>query len=234
MASLPPPAPPSLRPPQAHRLCAHPAGDLCQLDTLDVSIATGHHFKHLSLINVVSRYGLAELRTSATAMTARERLERMLARAPFPFQGIQVDGGSEFMAEFEDFCQQRGLRLFVLPTRSPKLNGCVERFQRTHQDDFYGCADDSPDLATLRIRSPTWEVVYNTIRPHQVPGHAHTVRIPSVKLPPPGRGTSPRGVAHVPNQFTLLTTYFLRVYDARKYLCGQLPRGDHAVCYWVS
>jgi transposase InsO family protein len=142
-------------------------GDLGQLDTLDVSLATGPRFKHFSLIDVVSRYGLAELRSTASATTAKDSLERMLERAPFPFRAIQVDGGSEFMAEFEDFCQQRGIHLFVLPPRSPKLNGCVERFQRTHQDDFYSCADEAYNLATLRTQIPDWESVYNTVRPHQ-------------------------------------------------------------------
>src|SRR5208282_905688 len=32
----------------------------------------------------------------------------------FP-SAVQVDGGSEFAAEFEQACQQRGLPLFVLP-----------------------------------------------------------------------------------------------------------------------
>ena len=40
--------------------------------------------------------------------------------------------GSEFMAGFETACQQRGIRLFVLAPHSPKLNGCVERANRTH------------------------------------------------------------------------------------------------------
>jgi hypothetical protein len=35
-------------------------------------------------------------------------------------------------AEFELGCQQRRLHLFVLPPRSPKLNGAVERANRTH------------------------------------------------------------------------------------------------------
>jgi hypothetical protein len=30
-----------------------------------------------------------------------------------------------------------GLRLFVLPPRSPKHNGAVERAQRTHTEEFY-------------------------------------------------------------------------------------------------
>jgi hypothetical protein len=34
---------------------------------------------------------------------------------PFPVKAIQVDGGAEFMAEFESACEKKGLRLFVLP-----------------------------------------------------------------------------------------------------------------------
>jgi len=48
---------------------------------------------------------------------------------------IRRDGGSEFMAQFETACQQRGIQLFVLPPRSPKLNGHVERAQRTHREE---------------------------------------------------------------------------------------------------
>jgi hypothetical protein len=56
---------------------------------------------------------------------------------PFAIRAIQVDGGSEFHAAFEAECQRRALRLFVLPPRSPKLNGAVERAQRTHREEFY-------------------------------------------------------------------------------------------------
>ncbi len=51
------------------------------------------------------------------------------------FRALQVGGGSEFAAEFEFACQQRSLPLFVLPPRSPKLNGHVERAQRTHTEE---------------------------------------------------------------------------------------------------
>ena len=44
---------------------------------------------------------------------------------------------SLFAAEFELACQKRGLHLFVLPPRSPKLNGAVERAHCTHTEEFY-------------------------------------------------------------------------------------------------
>jgi len=34
---------------------------------------------------------------------------------PFPVRALQVDGGSEFEAIFEEECQKRGIKLFVLP-----------------------------------------------------------------------------------------------------------------------
>jgi transposase InsO family protein len=74
---------------------------------------------------------------SASAKNARDFLEKLLERTPFEVKAIQVDGGSEFMAEFEAACQELGIRLFVLPPRSPKLNGQVERAHRSHVQEFY-------------------------------------------------------------------------------------------------
>ena len=51
---------------------------------------------------------------------------------PFPVKAIQVDGGNEFQRDFEHACQEPGLHLFLLLPKSPKLNGHVERAQRTH------------------------------------------------------------------------------------------------------
>ncbi len=55
---------------------------------------------------------------------------------PFP---IRPAGGWRLgvRAELEQACQQRGVRLFVLLPRSPRLDGWVERAQRTHSEEFY-------------------------------------------------------------------------------------------------
>jgi transposase InsO family protein len=90
---------------------------------------------------------------------------------PFPVKAIQVDGGAEFEAIFEEECQKRGIKLFVLPPRSPKLNGAVERAHRTHTEEFYEVTDSSFDLSELREELLEWEQVYNTVRPHQALGY---------------------------------------------------------------
>ena len=75
------------------------------------------------------------------------------------------------MAEFETACETRGIALFVLPPRSPKLHGAVERANRTHTEEFYEVTDAEPDLEAFRTGLRAWETVYNTIRPHQALGY---------------------------------------------------------------
>ncbi len=55
--------------------------------------------------------------------TASEFIDTLQRRMPFDIEAIQVDGGSEFFADFERLCRDKGIRLFVLPPKSPKLNG---------------------------------------------------------------------------------------------------------------
>jgi len=146
-------------------------GDLVQLDTLDVRPLPGVVLKPFTARDVVSRWDVLETYGRATATTATRFLDTVQARMPFPIQALQVDGGSEFQAVFEQACQQRGLRLFVLPPRSPKLNGHVERANRTHTEEFYECYDGDLALPTLRVAQRNWEHTYNHVRPHQALGY---------------------------------------------------------------
>ena len=84
---------------------------------------------------------------------------------------LPVDGGGEFAAQFEAACQARGLQLFVLPPRSPKLNGHVERANRTHTEEFYELTPCSLSIAQLNGQLQAWERTYNTVRPHQSLGY---------------------------------------------------------------
>ncbi len=123
--------------------------------------------RQFTAIDVVTRVAVVGVRATASAGTARDFLEELVARMPFPIQAIQVDGGSEFMAEFETACQEREIALYVLPPRSPKLNGRVERLNGTSRREFWECYDGDLVLSTLQQALHEWEITYNTIRPHQ-------------------------------------------------------------------
>ena len=149
----------------------HLPGDLVQVDTVDLRPLPGVVLKHFTAIDVVSRWDVLRVGTQATAAAATRFLDDLQSRMPFPIRAIQIDGGSEFMAGFEAACQQRGIRLFVLPPRSPKLNGCVERANRTHREEFWDCYDGELDVASAQAALLAWEHRYNTVRPHQALGY---------------------------------------------------------------
>lgn len=142
-------------------------GDLVQLDTLDIRPLPGVILKQFTSSDVLSRWNVLDLHDRATASTATRALDAILKRMPFPVRAVQIDGGSEFMGEFEEACRNRGLHLFVLPPRSPKLNGGVERANRTHRDEFYACSPMRPSVSQLSPLLQSWERTYNTVRPHQ-------------------------------------------------------------------
>jgi len=146
-------------------------GDLVQIDTVEIRPSADHPFKQFTARDVISRWDTLEVRRSATARMASEILDALAERMPFPVRAISVDGGSEFMAEFEADCQARAIRLFVLPPRSPKLHGSVERANRTHTDEFYEVTDAILEPDALGDALLDWEWTYNTIRPHQALGY---------------------------------------------------------------
>lgn len=146
-------------------------GDIVQVDTMDLRPLPGVILKHFTAHDVISKWDVMDAYSTATATTAARFLDSLVERLPFPLKAIQVDGGSEFEAVFETECEKRGFRLFVLPPRSPKLNGGVERAHRTHTEEFYEVTDSSFDLAEIRQSLLEWEHIYNTIRPHQALGY---------------------------------------------------------------
>jgi transposase InsO family protein len=142
-------------------------GDLVELDTLDVRPLPGVILKHFSSYDVVSRWHVLGIYTQATATTAKRFLDDMEGRSPNKIRAIQIDSGSEFQSVFEEECQRRGIILYVLPPRSPKLNGGVERANRTHTEEFYEVTDSDFELADIRAKLLQWEQICNTYRPSQ-------------------------------------------------------------------
>ncbi len=146
-------------------------GDLVQLDTLDLRPSPGVVLKQFTARDMISRWDVIEVHRRATSTAATLFLDTLQRRLPFPLRALQVDGGSEFAALFEEACRQRGLRLFVLPPRSPKLNGQVERANRTHTEEFHEITPCSLSIAELNRELESWERTYNTVRPHQALGY---------------------------------------------------------------
>ena len=143
-------------------------GEIVQVDTLTVTPKGGRPpVKQLVAADPVSKWTCAKAYRRATARNARDFLEKLIREMPFAVEAVQVDGGSEFKAEFERECQERSIPLWVLPPRSPKLNGNVERTIGTWRYEFYGCWDIPDDLVKVNRLVDAFADEFNRVRPHR-------------------------------------------------------------------
>lgn len=141
-------------------------GDLIQVDTVFITLAPGKPIKHFTAYDPVAKWTVGEAHRQATARSASLFLDKVMRDMPVKPKAIQVDGGSEFMAEFEEACEKRGITLYVLPPKSPKLNGAVERCNGAWRYEFYETYDLPDTIDRLNPIIDSFQHLYNHHRPH--------------------------------------------------------------------
>lgn len=86
---------------------------------------------------------------------------------PFSIKTVQTDNGLEFLGDFEDYLKKRSIfHVFIYP-RCCRINGVVERFNRTIQEEFIDNNLDiihNPKLFTGKLID--YLLFYNTQRVH--------------------------------------------------------------------
>lgn len=142
-------------------------GDLVEVDTLQVQLIPNEIRYQFSARDVVVKFDGLRAYRSQTSVKASHFLQYLQKKFPFKIKAIQIDGGSEFKKHFEEECKKREILLFELPPSSPKLNGHVERANRTHREEFYEVEEVELSLEEHNRQLEQWEYVYNYIRPHQ-------------------------------------------------------------------
>ncbi len=115
-------------------------GQLVQIDHMNVT-KNNIKIKHFQAWDPKSKFIHANVCSNATSSLAKRFLEDLIQKVPFEIESIQVDGGSEFMKEFEQACSELNIALYVLPPSRPQYNGGVERGNRTFREEFYARKD---------------------------------------------------------------------------------------------
>ena len=87
-----------------------------QIDHMTYTL-DGRSLKEFRAACPVSKFMATRVYSRATAGNAKRFLLDIPGELPFPLVSIQVDGGSEFMAAFEDACAELDIPLRVLPPR---------------------------------------------------------------------------------------------------------------------
>ncbi|MDR1235544.1 MAG: integrase core domain-containing protein, partial [Holosporaceae bacterium] len=140
-------------------------GERVQTDHMTVE-KNGSEMKEFHAWERKSKHLSAGIFEAATAENAKKFLMDFYKKAPFRILSVQVDGESEFRAEFEEACRDLKIPLIVLPPAKPKYNGGVERSNRTLREEFW--VRDFPTLPIDEMNDELQKYVekYNNFRPH--------------------------------------------------------------------
>jgi putative transposase len=141
-------------------------GRMVQIDHMTTTIGT-MIYKEFHAWDPKTKMLVSQVYCSATSLVASKFLEFVLEKFPFKVESIQVDGGTEFMKHFEKKAEEIQIPLLVLPPKSPKYNGGVERSNRVVREEFYALhTDDISSIHELRNKLQWFVNRYNTYRPH--------------------------------------------------------------------
>jgi putative transposase len=113
------------------------------------------------------KFGAFRAYRRQTSTAPADFLHHLKTKFPFRIKAIQIDGGSEFMDQFEEACRRLEITLFTNPPGCPEMNGGVERSNRTSREEFYEVEDLALVTEELNRQLEEWEHTYNYLRPHQ-------------------------------------------------------------------
>lgn len=163
-------------------------GGYVELDTVETRIAGVKRYT-ITAIDVKLKIAYAETFKGKSSRNAKHVLQVLQSMLPVPIHTVQTDNGSEFLDEFEEYCQSQNLiHLFTYP-HSPKINGVIERFNRTIQEDclevYY---DELDDPARINLRISQYLDFYHNERVHKTLGNRTPAEVIGNYI------TSPKGV----------------------------------------
>jgi transposase InsO family protein len=120
-------------------------------------------------IDVQRKFAFAGAYTNHSSASATDFLGKLREVAPFSITEIQSDNGSEFAHLFRDACATLRITHYHTYPHSPKMNGTIERFNRTLSEDCIMryrsvLRDDLLRFNTLLVE---WLLWYNLERPHE-------------------------------------------------------------------
>lgn len=141
-----------------------------EMDSITVYVNCKKHY-FITAMDIVTKFAWCKLTYSLSSKQAKLALIEFLGEYRKhhlnPIRFIQTDNGKEFLAEFHRYLEELNLiHEFIYP-HSPKINGFIERFNRTIQDEFINRTDSLYfDVLLFNQKLTQYLNWYNFKRPH--------------------------------------------------------------------
>lgn len=137
-----------------------------QMDSIVVYVNRERHL-FMSIMDVYTKYALVEYVTTLSALQAKDVFSRFRNINPTSISIVQTDNGSEFLGAFHEEIERLNIKHRFIYPRMPKINGFIERFNRTIQEEFILRNDDIYyDIDTFKEKLTKYLTWYNYQRPH--------------------------------------------------------------------
>lgn len=113
--------------------------------------------------------------TTLNSKNARDFMEKL--QEVYPIRSgiriVQTDNGLEFLGEFDKYLKEKGIEHHFIYPRCPKINGHIERCNRSLKEEFINQNIDAlfTDLELFKHKLMDHLIWYNTKRIHQSLGN---------------------------------------------------------------
>ena len=143
------------------------AGGYLEMDTIETIIAGTRRYT-ITAIDVRLKLVYAQTFTTKHAKNALIVLKTIAPILPVKIHTIQTDNGSEFEGGFDKYCQERKIKHQWIYPNSPKINGVIERFNRSLQEEWLDIyQDEILDIARINRRIKEYLNFYHHDRIHE-------------------------------------------------------------------
>lgn len=154
-----------------------------QMDSIVVYV-DNHRYLFMSVIDIFTKYALVVRVDSLSSINAKKVFTAFRKENPANIHTLQTDNGSEFLAHFHKHLEEECITHKFIYPRLCKVNGVVERFNRTVQEECIRRSDELYyDLKEFEKRLTKYLYWYNNLRPHHALGYLSPVQFINSNIP---------------------------------------------------
>lgn len=106
-----------------------------QMDTI-LRFQDGIKYYFYTAVDTKGKFAFCLPYKTLTSTNTLDFYQKLVQVIPYKILSIQTDNGLEFLGQFDDYLQKQNIPHFFTYPRCPKINGVVERFNRTIQEEF--------------------------------------------------------------------------------------------------
>lgn len=154
-----------------------------EMDSVVVYVNNARH-NFMCCIDIYTKFAHVRKVSSLSSKQALSTFQEFVAQSPHRVHTVQTDNGSEFFSVFHQHLGTLNIKHQFIYPKSPKINGVVERFNRTIQEEFISRNDEIYyNVEEFQGKLSGYLDWYNHKRPHASLGYLSPMQFINSNFP---------------------------------------------------